>query len=488
MEDTTRTDRNALSPEGRRDLWFAIGLFALALLPRLYVALAWAREPVWDGHYYHFGATRIAEGLGYSEDVMIDGQTVWKPWSHYPVGYSGWIGLVYKMVGTGLWVAPVTNALIGALTAVGVFGMARHCMGPWRARLAGAVCAAHPGLIAYTALVMTEPLGAFTLVLGGFVALHFSGRRLGWFGSGAVFGLGALVRPTTLLAVPWLLPIFLGRRGLLRPRESLHNGQLVRALLGTALAGIVTLATIAPWTWRNCRVMDGCALISTNGGWNLAIGAVTETGRFTALKAEWGCPGPGQVQQDRCWGAVGRQKIAEDPARWFGLMPQKLAHTYNHESFAIGYLGEADPSGWPEARKNWWRNLLTVFHHLLMFAAALGVVSVSVPGRRPDRGWLVQAALLVSLVGFVLIAVNQPESPLFWLIVLAPLIALLPLPGAPPISPGTVYAWGMVLMTSVTHAVFFGDDRYHLTVSPLLCMLAASALRSPRQEPEPNAS
>jgi hypothetical protein len=36
----------------------------VAFLPRLFVAIAWAREPVWDGHYYHLGATRIAAGLG----------------------------------------------------------------------------------------------------------------------------------------------------------------------------------------------------------------------------------------------------------------------------------------------------------------------------------------------------------------------------------------------------------------------------------------
>jgi 4-amino-4-deoxy-L-arabinose transferase-like glycosyltransferase len=138
------------------DTRFLALLFALALLPRLYVAIAWAREPVWDGHYYHFGATRIAQGLGYSEDVNIAGQLVWKPWCHYPVGYSGLVGMVYKVFGTGLWVAPVLNALIGALTAAVVFALARYCLGPWRARIAGLLCAFHPGLVLYTALVMTE--------------------------------------------------------------------------------------------------------------------------------------------------------------------------------------------------------------------------------------------------------------------------------------------------------------------------------------------
>ena len=80
-----------------RDLAFTAALFVLALGVRLFVAIAWSKEPVWDGHYYHFGAERIAAGLGYSEDVLVRGAPVWKPWTHYPVGYSALLGLVYAL-------------------------------------------------------------------------------------------------------------------------------------------------------------------------------------------------------------------------------------------------------------------------------------------------------------------------------------------------------------------------------------------------------
>jgi hypothetical protein len=70
-----------LSPLGRwnsaKDVPFSLSVFIVALLPRLFVAIAWAREPVWDGHYYHFGAERIARGIGYSEDVFSHGQLLW---------------------------------------------------------------------------------------------------------------------------------------------------------------------------------------------------------------------------------------------------------------------------------------------------------------------------------------------------------------------------------------------------------------------------
>src|SRR5690606_16185502 len=71
------TARSALD---RGDRAFLFALVVVALLPRLFVAIAWSREPVWDGHYYHFGAERIAQGLGYSEDVWVNGALEWKPW------------------------------------------------------------------------------------------------------------------------------------------------------------------------------------------------------------------------------------------------------------------------------------------------------------------------------------------------------------------------------------------------------------------------
>jgi 4-amino-4-deoxy-L-arabinose transferase-like glycosyltransferase len=130
-----------------RDLGFTWAVFVASLLPRLYVAIAWAREPVWDGHYYDLGAKRIAAGLGYSEDVVFDGHSVWRPWCHYPVGYSGLLGLVYRVFGDGSGVATVTNAVAGALLCAAVHRLARRATTPRRARLAALLAALSPGLI-----------------------------------------------------------------------------------------------------------------------------------------------------------------------------------------------------------------------------------------------------------------------------------------------------------------------------------------------------
>jgi hypothetical protein len=294
-------------------------------------------------------------------------------------------------------------------------------------------------------------------------------------GAGVTLGLATLVRPSSLLAAPLL--------ALIKPRPA------ARALVGSGLALVLALGVVLPWTIRNCIRMDGCALVSTNGGWNLAIGALSDTGRFRTLRAADGCPiVTGQVQQDRCWAKVGLSSILKAPGRWLALAPKKLAQTYDHESFAIEYLREADPAQWPEPRRVAARQLLTWFHRLLLGAAALA--SVALVARRPNtapganfvervggRAWVAQAVALAFLSALFARGVLSDEHPFFWLALAAPVLAVLPLPGRPTQGATGRYLFGMLFATSLTHVLFFGDDRYHIVVSPVLCLLGAAALR-----------
>jgi 4-amino-4-deoxy-L-arabinose transferase-like glycosyltransferase len=451
---------------GSADLQFTLAVALVALLPRLFVAIAWAREPVWDGHYYHFGAERIAEGLGYSEDVLVRGRAVWKPWTHYPVGYSAFLAFFYKIFGSGLLVAPVLNALTGTLLVVSVHRMARYYLTANRARIAAGLCAIHPGLIAYSAVVMTEPLAALLIMGAGLAALRYRGNWKAFIISGALLGFATLVRPSSLLVLPLL--------ALTQPKP------YYRSVLGVAIAGGIALALILPWTIRNCVRMDGCALVSTNGGWNLAIGAISKSGRFQTLRASDGCPVvTGQVQQDDCWAEVGRKIIFDQPGRWLSLIPKKLAHTYNHESFAIEYLREANPSAWPEDRRLAARELMTAFHCVLLVFAAFSVIGLPNLRRRDQTEQVVQMGALAVVLGLIGYVVASDSHPFYLVAALLPLFAVLPLPGRPWQGPAGWFLLGLLFVTTLTHAIFFGEDRYHLIVTPALCVLAAAALREP---------
>jgi 4-amino-4-deoxy-L-arabinose transferase-like glycosyltransferase len=431
------------------------------------VAIAWAREPVWDGHYYDFGARRIAAGLGYS-----DGVTTWHPWCHWPVGYSGFLAGVYTAFGSGLHVATIANAVVGSVLAVLVYRLARLALSPGRAVVAGMLCAFYPGLVVYASLVMTEPLSATLLVLAGLLALGLMRRRplLGAALAGLSLGLGTLVHPTFVAFAPAI--------GLLAPRPDTARSALSHARRMLKLGVIATACAVLPvipWTLRNCRVMDRCTFVSTNGGWNLAIGAFPRaTGRFETLRSSDGCKiVTGQVGQDACWRDLGLHWIAADPARWLGLVPKKLGQTFDHESFAIEYLHEADPDRWPEPKRTRARGLLTAAHRVLLTLAAFGVVLKQARTRRElhVRLAMTGAVLLASVYAWA-----SDASPFYLLAVLVALFGIL----EPPWRPGhgaLFWAAFAVLGTLATRAMFFGEDRYHIVVTPLLCILAAGALR-----------
>jgi 4-amino-4-deoxy-L-arabinose transferase-like glycosyltransferase len=450
----------------RRPTFFGALLFLIALAPRLYVALAWAGEAVWDGHYYDFGARRIAEGAGYSDDRVIDGVITWHPWCHYPVGYSAFLAAFYRLFGASMHVAAVVNACTGAALAVVTWLLARQALGPRRSLFAGALVALHPGLILYSALVMTEPLAA-TLTLGAFWIAVRDERPMRGVAFGAlVLGVAALVRPQALLCAPFLALIPFARGARIPWR---------RVAIVVAAACALALVPVLPWTARNCRVMDGCALVSTNGGWNLAIGSFPRaTGRFETLRSSDGCRDvTGQVQQDRCWFEYGMAQIRARPGFWLSLVPKKLGFTFDHESFAVEYLHEARPEAWPEVRRAAMRDLISTFHRVLVCAAALGCVAFRLRG----AGAAVQGALL-AIVGILFYVAVSSAAAIFWpLVVVVAIVPWLPLPGRAPWPPALLLPVALLGTTVLTHAIFFGEDRYHVVVTPVFCILAAAALR-----------
>ena len=99
--------------------------------------------------------------------------------------------------------------------------------------------------------------------------------------------------------------------------------------------------------------------------------ALGDEDQFAIAQPPAGVDGP--VAQDRCWAERGVATIRADVGAWLSRVPDKLRHTYNHESFAIAYLAEADPAAWE--RDHTWRvmNIMTSIHHALMLAAALKI-------------------------------------------------------------------------------------------------------------------
>jgi 4-amino-4-deoxy-L-arabinose transferase-like glycosyltransferase len=376
--------------------------------------MAWGlavRAPyVWDAELYERGARALARGMGFSCFLFgpqADGRV---PTAYYPVGYPAWLAGFYKVLGEAPWVVVFAGALAGAVSVALVHRMALRLTDARSALAAAIGLAVLPGGVMFASVPMTETLWAALLLAAVFSLVRRDGapnpRDLVL--AGALLAAATYVRPQALV-LTGVLPAMRG------------GSWRVRVHRVAVVAG-VAFALVAPWTLRNCRVLDGCVLVSANGGSNLAIGAVPRAdGGYLTLTPDDGCRGVrGEVARDRCWRRVAWAHIRRDPLRWLALGVTKLEKTFHRETFPVDYLAVARPDLVTPVRRAWGHALLSLT-------------------------W--QATLVLGVTG----ALRRGRT-------MGPV--------------GHLTAATLAVLTA-THGVFFGGDRYHLPMVPLLVLLAS---------------
>jgi 4-amino-4-deoxy-L-arabinose transferase-like glycosyltransferase len=474
--------------------WLRDGLLvgALALVARSCVAL-WAAgrfPPTADGSYYHRIAERIAAGLGYTW-LWPDGAVTYA--AHYPVGYPGAIGGIYAVLGVRPGAAMMLNAALGALAALAVHRLAARASSRRGAAIAGLLVALHPGLVFYTAALMTEGVTAALVTCAAWAAAAARGaarpagsraRRLSFVVVlGLVLGAATMVRPQTLVLAPIFGMLAFGGDGaLLRGRAARIAGALAGALLVTAIA----LLTCAPWTMRNCARMGRCALVSVNGGWNLLIGAdAMSTGAWAPIQVPRACLEVfDEAAKDACFAKEARRFIAEQPATWLGLVPRKLAATFNYCGAPGWYLHEANSAAFGDHAKTALGAVETLYERLVVLLGLLWTTGYrrrspadDAPRGRSSRAFralqwtvaLVGALSLFSLhawVGYLALAIGACLRPRA-------------LARGPVLAAAAVAVLASCLLT---HAVFFGAGRYAMVTFPLLSGIAGVFLGGRRSE------
>lgn len=398
-------------------------LFALALVLRAIVARWLAPQPAWDGVLYERAARAIARGMGYVTFMFVQRSSDTVATAFYPVGYPAFVGGLYRVFGEHLAVLHAGGVAVSALSVAFAHRVAHRVRPGIPATLAALFAALLPGSILFAPSAMTEPLFALQLAVALWaLTRQRDGATLPWLiAAGLALATATYVRPQALLVAPVLAALARPRTDGLRPR-----------ILAAVIVSLATIAPVLPWTARNCARIDGCAFVSTNGGSNLAIGAVPRAnGRYFALNADDGCRGVvGETARDKCWRAVAVTAIRRDPARWLALALVKLDHTLSYEAFPVGYLREARAVSMDDQRETAWRRAVT-------------------------RPWRV----------FLLLA----------------LLALVPWKGRSPLAPPALAALAATLTVLATHLIFFGGDRYHLAIVPWLVPLVAASLRDTRQ-------
>jgi hypothetical protein len=458
------TDLASAGAARRQVLW----LFALAFGLRLIVVLVAAERfpPADDGTFYHTVATRIAAGAGYTW-AWPDGAVTHA--AHYPVGYPALLGGVYAVLGAAPWCAMLFNALLGALMVMGVHSAALSVSSLRGARWAALAVALHPTLILYTAALMTEAAAAAVLVLLAAAALHLRAAQRPWW-LRALLGIGGAV---LVLLRPQLLPMLpvLGAIAIWVPPSAPRALFWRTKLRGSLEVLCVGLLCVLPWTLRNCSKMDGCVLVSANGGWNLLIGTLPEARGSFAPIAGATVPAEcrevfGEAGKDRCFGRAGMRRIREQPIAWLELGPQKLAQLFNHSAIASAYLSTSNPQVLSEALRLAVATIETLSTRLLLLGAAIGLLRSS--------GSRLQRTLSLAAGGLTL----SPWGFLAQLAVLGALVAAAFRRGDGPAVALLRLAAVLLGLCVVTHMVFFGAARYSLVWLPWLAWLMILPARS----------
>jgi len=367
--------------------------------------------------------------MGYTLRILSEANKP-HPTAFYPVGFPAVLAAI-RWLGGGL----LADRWLQVLASLGnvplSYLFARRGYGRAAGRAAAWATALWPGGILLSATWLAEPVFALGLGLSLLPLAYARRKQRPLALTIAALGLGALAYlRSSSLPIAALLGAALGYdwfRRLPWPRRALAAAALAAGL--TALACV----PLAPWAWRNQRVLGAPVLVSTNGGVNLLLGARGD-GSFATIAPDEACKNTPmrEVARDACYQRRALVLIASDPLTWLARGLLKFAHTYGHESAPAQCFSEGLQL--PEERATAWR------------LWALGVCRL---------GWLVLLAAIV--VGASVVARGAPGT--MRAVLFAPVVAI-----------------------AVLHSVYLGGDRYHAAVAPMLLALAGVGIAKWRRK------
>ncbi|MFL5913794.1 MAG: ArnT family glycosyltransferase [Gaiellaceae bacterium] len=223
-----------------RELAIVAGIALLGFAIRLVFVLAFRNHTLFgDEIEYDVEGRFIAHGHWFWSTTPsgIPHASIWKA-----PGYPAFVGVLYSILGTSANRVVAVQTLLGPVTIVLTWLLARRLFSPRVAIAAAAIVAVYPFAWQFeTRLAAESIVTPFTLVL----LLLVLERRPGWRGAavfGALLGLMLLIRPSALYFVPALAVAWIVARG------------WRRGALLTVLSLACMCLVVAPWTIRNHHV------------------------------------------------------------------------------------------------------------------------------------------------------------------------------------------------------------------------------------------
>lgn len=330
-------------------------IFWIALAVRLaYMTFAhqWHMRPYFDHFAFGYEMGRIARalatGYGYADPFRgHTGPTAWVP-PLYPWILAGDFKLFGVYSALAAWMILAFDCVLNALMVCTTWEIAARCFNRKVAVWSAWFWALYPAAMQYAVKWVWEmTLTAF--LFSWIVVLALRMRRIGegdnatpaptvtqWAVFGLLWGLMALTNPSPLLCLPicglWIL---LGV-----PTRAWWPRQIG----AVALAGLIFIACLAPWTYRNWRVFHQFVPIRANFGVELYLGnGPGATGLLMEYDHPFQAPDQlrlytqmGEIAYAKMRGAMAKRIIEEDPGRFVVLSLRRLYYFW----FSVPHPGD----------------------------------------------------------------------------------------------------------------------------------------------------
>ncbi|MGB9104694.1 MAG: glycosyltransferase family 39 protein [Terriglobales bacterium] len=286
--------------KSRKLLW----IFATALALRLIVAtveLPGHLNPRLDHFPFGYETGRVARAIALGQGFSNPFRGPTGPTALLPPVYTYLLAGVFKIFGiytkASAMAILLLNSLFSALTCWPIYYAARRGFGERVALGAAWAWAFFPHAIYLSAyLIWDQNLTTLLLSLLFLAALHLetSTNFWAWAGFGLLWGLAALTNPIVLAVLPFLVGWICYR----------HRREGKMWFLPACAAGVMLIASLAPWMVRNYR--DFHQFIPLRDGFWLEMYA-GNTGANSDFKAEWAHPAgsPSEWQEYRRKGELG---------------------------------------------------------------------------------------------------------------------------------------------------------------------------------------
>ena len=421
-------------------------IFWVAFLVRvLYMTLAHTYRIRVSEDHFQFGweAGRIARalltGYGYADPfanafIAHTGPTAWLP-PLYPLLLAAIFRVFGVFTHASAWVLFTIQSAFSAATALATWEIAARCFSRRVALWSAWLWALYPAAMQYAVrwpweMTITTALFAFTLVLALRMrsidtqpprTSNLEPRTSQWLLFGLLWGLIALTNSTLLIFLPicglWILLPNLGAPSMRSHRESGpppaslvgRMGGIAHILRGHALAALLFLACIAPWTLRNWQVFHAFIPLRGNLGAEMYMGnGPGSNGLLMEFYHPFQSPEQlrlyaslGEVRYVAMRGAAAKTFIASHPAHFCADVARRIYF------FWAGVPHPADEAWYNEAGRT--------LNFAFLSVAGLFGLGLALARRVPAAGLFAWAFLLLP-VPYYLITVHarfrHPLEPL----------------------------------------------------------------------------